>query len=306
MNDSERTRVKKNIALFLGLLTLICIPVNYMIVHTHDIGAGMGPVSYALLIMWCPALAALITCRARRIPLDDLGWRWRPFKYQALAYVVPIAYFTIGYGAVWLTGNGRFYNREFVAQVAKSFGWSLPNGAIIVLYVLIMGTFGMIRAMGFALGEEIGWRGLLTPQFSKLGFSYTATSLWVGLIWTLYHFPALLFSNFNPDGPTWYSLISFSVGCFSICFIITWLRLKSGNLWTAVVLHASNNMFIAQIFTRLTVDTGKTNRYFADPDFVVTVVMVLVAFLFWRKRHEVEPQLRPAPATAMSGAMETG
>ena len=33
-----------------------------------------------------------------------------------------------------------------------------------------------------------------------------------------------------------------------LCFVLTWLRLKSGNLCTGVILHASSNHFIQQFF----------------------------------------------------------
>ena len=68
----------------------------------------------------------------------------------------------------------RFYNREFVAEIGKGMGWNLPDGLTIILYVILMSSFGMVRSVGSALGEEIGWRGLLTPQLAKMN-SYTAT-----------------------------------------------------------------------------------------------------------------------------------
>lgn len=53
-----------------------------------------------------------------------------------------------------------FYNHEFVAETAKGMGWNLPDGIVIFLYILLMGSFGMIRSISSALGEEIGWQGI--------------------------------------------------------------------------------------------------------------------------------------------------
>jgi membrane protease YdiL (CAAX protease family) len=41
------------------------------------------------------------------------------------------------------------------------------------------------------------------------------------------------------------------------------MRLKSGSLWTAAILHASHNLYIQAIFTPLTRNTGKT-AWFID------------------------------------------
>ena len=38
-------------------------------------------------------------------------------------------------------------------------------------------------------------------------------------------------------------------------------RMKSGSLWTGVILHASHNLFIQAILTPLTIDNGKTMYY---------------------------------------------
>jgi len=35
----------------------------------------------------------------------------------------------------------------------------------------------------------------------------------------------------------------------SISFVFAWMRLKSGSLWTGVLLHASHNLFIQAFFS---------------------------------------------------------
>jgi hypothetical protein len=42
-----------------------------------------------------------------------------------------------------------------------------------------------------------------------------------------------------------------------LCFVLTWLRLKSGSLWTGIILHASRNHFIQQFFDPMTSYTGR-------------------------------------------------
>ena len=300
---SEKSRIKGHIATYLGLTALFCSGVYYMCARTGNIGAGLGLISYSLIVMWCPGLAALLTCRLRGIPIADLGWKWQPSKYQLLAYAIPILYTAAAYFTIWLTGNGGFYNQEFVAKVAKTFGWSLPDGCVIALFVLLVGTFGMVRSMASALGEEIGWRGFLVPHLAKLG-SYTATSLWSGVIWSLYHYPLLLWSNYNSAGPKWFSLLCFTVMIVSSCFVFTWLRLKSGSLWTGVVMHASHNLFIQIIFTPLTFDTGNTRYSIDEFGIGLPIVSTIAGYVFWRKRNELPDANSPvrSPLVADDGS----
>src|SRR5258705_13824009 len=86
---AAKTEIKKGIATYLSLTVLFCTPIYYLCMRTQNIGAGFRPVSYSLLVMWGPGLAALLTCRLRSIPLKDLGWKWQPTKYQWMAYGVP-------------------------------------------------------------------------------------------------------------------------------------------------------------------------------------------------------------------------
>ncbi|WP_298735746.1 CPBP family intramembrane glutamic endopeptidase [uncultured Chitinophaga sp.] len=280
--------IRKNIATYLVITTILCLPVYYLCIRTGNISAGFPPVSYTVVIMWCPALAALLTCLLRGIPLASLGWKWGRHKYQLWSYLIPFLYALVAYLGVWISGKGGFYDKEFVGKIAKGFGWNLPDGAVIILFVILSGIFGMVRAMSSALGEEIGWRGFLTPQLMKLS-SYTATSLWMGLIWSLYHYPLLLGSNYNTGGSKLYSLICFTVMVFAICFVFTWMRMKSGSLWTATLLHASHNLFIQMVFTPITVDTGETTKYIDEFGIALPIVTVVLAFIFWRKRHELPP-----------------
>jgi membrane protease YdiL (CAAX protease family) len=288
-NKPAKPEIRKNIATFLVITIILCLPVYYMCIRIGNIGAGYPPVSYVMLIMWCPGLAALLTCLVRGIPIASLGWKWGENKYQLWSYTIPILYALVAYLGVWISGKGGFYNKEFVAKVAKGLAWNLPDGVVIFLFVLLAGTFGMIRSISSALGEEIGWRGFLTPQLAKLN-SYTATSLWMGLIWSVYHYPLLLGSNYNMGGSRWYALACFTVLVFAICFVFTWMRMKSGSLWTATLLHASHNLFIQVVFTPLTVDTGDTMKYIDEFGIALPVVAVVVAFIFWRKRKELPVQ----------------
>jgi membrane protease YdiL (CAAX protease family) len=145
-------------------------------------------------------------------------------------------------------------------------------------------VYGFIRSCANALGEEIGWRGFLTPQLVRTR-GFTGASLITGCVWAVWHYPILLFADYNLGTPGWYAISCFTVMVIGTSVIYTWFRLKTGSLWTATFLHASHNLFIQGIFTPLTGDTGPT-RYAVDEfGFVLPLVIGATAVWFWRRRE---------------------
>ena len=67
------------------------------------------------------------------------------------------------------------------------------------------------------------------------------------------------------------------------------MRLKSGSLWTGVILHASHNLFIQGIFDQLMRNTGRT--LWLTTEFGAALAMSTAAFalVFWSKRKELNP-----------------
>lgn len=257
----------------------------FLIIHTGKLGSGFG--IYVTGIMWCPAISAIITSILFKRKISLLGWRWGETRFQVWSFLVPFLYAFMAYLIVWIVGWGKFYNDEFVNQVSASFGFDkLPKGLIIVLYFIIMGFFGMARSMSAALGEEIGWRGFLAPAlYEKIG--YTKTSLLTGVIWSVWHYPILIFADYNSGTPTWYGLTCFTVMVISISFVFTWFRIKSNSLWTGAILHASHNLFIQSIFSPLTKDTGNTKYFIDEFGAVLPVICICFAIFFWTKRSEL-------------------
>src|SRR5262249_37891738 len=151
--------------LYLQLTLAFSAVLWILIIWSGHLSMGFGVVITA--IMWCPGLAALVTCRLLRREVRSLGWCWPKNRFMALAYFVPLAYASLAYGAVWslrLAG----WNSEFVRAVAENVGLKgLPVWASFGLGIIFMATGGVIQNLSMTLGEEIGWRGLLLPELAK-------------------------------------------------------------------------------------------------------------------------------------------
>jgi membrane protease YdiL (CAAX protease family) len=243
--------------------------------------------------MWSPALAAFLTKTLFGESIRDLPWRWGESRYAWLAYFIPIAYALPIYLFVWVTGLGGFAPATFVRQVAQQFGWqSFPPALTLTLFVLLTATLGMVGKASRALGEEIGWRGFLVPELAKV-VSFPAIGLISGAMWAVYHYPVLLFADYNAGTAAWYGLTCFTLCVIAESFILAWLTLRSGSLWPAAILHASHNLFIQSIFTPLTQDTGKT-KYIIDEFGIGLVITTVIGAIVVLRRQSRSGGLRTA------------
>ena len=275
---------RQQIAIYLLLVLAFSSVFYFLILRAHSIGGGGG--LFVFGIMWCPALAGMATLKLSGRDLRDLGWKWPQSPYALQSWFIPLLYAAIAYGIVWVARLGGFPNHEFMGVLAQRMGLRVSPVASTVVYVLLAGSFGLAKGLASALGEEIGWRGFLVPELSKK-VSFTGTALISGAIWSCWHYPLLIWGDYNSGTPTWYGLSCFTVMVISISFVFAWMRLKSGSLWTGALLHASHNLYIQAIFTPLTRDTGKTAWYIDEFGAAVPIVVLCFAIYFWRRRNEL-------------------
>lgn len=285
MAQPARSRIQ--VVTYLVIVLVFSSFFYFLILHSGSLAYGRG--MYVLGLMWCPALAGMLTLRLNGRSISDLGWKWGETKYQIRSWYIPLLYASIAYAIVWIFHFGAFGNPDFYDSLAKSMHLGGPRWISIALAIALIGTYGIVRSVASALGEEIGWRGFLVPELSKTT-SFTATSLISGIVWSLWHYPILIFSDYNAGTPTWYGLSCFTVMVISISFVFAWMRLKSGSLWTAAILHGSHNLYVQAIFTPITRDTGKTKWFIDEFGCVLPLVAIAFAIYFWSKRREL-----PAP-----------
>jgi membrane protease YdiL (CAAX protease family) len=256
----------------------------FLILHSGSLGNGRG--MYVLGLMWCPALAGMLTLRLNGRSIADLGWKWGETKYQIRSWYIPLLYASIAYAIVWIFHLGAFGNPDFYDSLAKSMHLGGPPWISIVLGIVLIGTYGLVRSVSSALGEEIGWRGFLVPELAKTT-SFTTTSLVSGIVWSLWHYPILIYGDYNAGTPTWYGLTCFTVMVIAMSFVFAWMRLKSGSLWTGAILHGSHNLYIQGLFTPITRNTGKTAWFIDEFGCVLPLVAIAFAIYFWTKRREL-------------------
>jgi uncharacterized protein len=258
-----KSQTLREIMVFLVLMIILSSLAYIPIIQAGTINGGQSKA--AGLLMLAPGLAAVITYLVFERSLRPVGWRLDKIQYLLLGLVIPVIYCLIAYGLVWLTGWGK-YNGLFPT-----------NFPTFLVTILFNGTLS-------ALLEEVAWRGFLVPKMVGLT-SFTKTALITGLIWAVWHYPLIIFSNVRlGNTPLAYSLVCFTIFAIGMSFAAAWLRLKSGNVWSAALLHGSHNVFMLHVFNTLTTDSGGTWLLLGEYGAVIALMGVLLALLFWSLR----------------------
>ncbi len=232
--------------------------------------------------MWTPTIAALLTSWIHRDSIRSYGWRLGKARFLGYSYLLPIGAAVVAYGLVWMTGFADVFTdgvRNY--RWARWLGLELP--VPVVVGVLSKMSLGFLLTFAFVVGEEIGWSGFLTPKLSSIA-SVPVTSLIVGLYWAAWHFPALIGGFYGYGTPLWIALPAFTLVIIAASFLRTVLRLKSGSLWTGVILHTSHNVFLMGIFHDLTAKRGYASYLVSETGVVTGVVYLAVAIVFWRRQ----------------------
>ncbi len=133
MAQPARSRVQ--VLTYLGIVLAFSSVFYFLILHSGSLGNGRG--LYVLGLMWCPALAGMLTLRLNGRSIADLGWKWGETKYQLRSWYIPILYASIAYAIVWIFRFGAFGNPDYFDSMAKSFHQGGPAWVSIVLGIVL-------------------------------------------------------------------------------------------------------------------------------------------------------------------------
>jgi membrane protease YdiL (CAAX protease family) len=281
---------QKKIGLFL-FLTVLFSALSYIpILRAGTVNVQDG--LFIFTMMWSPGLAAILTQLIATRSLRGLGWRFGSARWLGIAYLLPLVYAMPVYAFTWLTGLGIFPNPTRIARLTEQYSSSNVTTTV-TIFLLFSLTADMIGPLLFALGEEIGWRGLFVPELVKVT-SFTKAALISGIVWAVWHMPAIFLADLNDSGtPNLYASAMFAVLIIALSFPFTWLTLKSRSLWPAVLLHASHNQFVMGIFDKLTADTSATPYITGEFGVGLAITSVVMAYVFWRMQREKPERNQP-------------
>jgi len=275
-NLSERKEAWKTIFLFLALVVIITSPFHYAIVKLYPSRIYVGA------IMWCPAIAAIITLKIKGRKISSLNWNWGKWKYIRLSYFIPALYGIITYALIWIFGFGGLANKEVIIDWGEELGLfgigTLNPTSITIIAIVLLGTVEVIRASATTFGEEIGWRGFFIYELRKV-LSFSGVSIFSGLIWAAWHWPLLVYYSNN----VLLEFITFFTVIISMSFIMAYYTFKSKSLWPAVIFHAVSNVYIQKIMPPLTMNIEGTELSLGENGIMFAIVTCIFGLYFWRK-----------------------
>jgi membrane protease YdiL (CAAX protease family) len=133
-----------------------------------------------------------------------------------------------------------------------------------------------------AAGEEFGWRGVLVPNLARTtGLNHVA--FLPGAIWAFWHYPDILFFNYNVGTPMVFTVTCFSISLIGLGTFLSWLRLASNNIWPAVVFHGVHNSVLVGVFDRVTEVNDVTVYITTEFGAGLSIAGALIGYLFWSK-----------------------
>jgi uncharacterized protein len=218
------------IAYFFLAYAIMWLMISPMVLHSLGIVKvpdAIGLVSFILSSLLGPTVAAFwvtgilegkdgMRRLLRRMFQVRAGLRW-----YTVALFAPLL--------IWLSTYSFVYDGAPLANLAAK-----PSMLVTVFLPFVL--FGLLIP---SVGEEPGWRGFALPRLQKQ-YGPVLGTLILGTLHGVWHLPALLTPLFDPF--TWNGFVTFVLTAIAGTFLYTWVFNKTGgNVWLAIVLHASGN-----------------------------------------------------------------
>jgi len=299
MAEADRNKATLSIVVYLALTFALSSIFYVLVIRRTGLGQGIGHL--ALGLMWCPGISGLLTRFIFQHNLHGHGFSWGKAKYQFASYWIPLVYASAVYLPVWFAGYFNSTSPIFTGFALRF--PRIPHAAALPLFFLILATVGVLSSCVSALGEELGWRGFLVPQLAKV-IPFPRVAFVSGIIWALWHYPIILFSTaYRGAGPLWYTVACFTVMVVGLSFLFAWMRLKSGSVWTGMILHASHNLFIQAFFDPLTRRAKVTDLWTTEFGAGLAIAAVIIGVIFYAKAGEL-PDTAEAATPSFTDALK--
>lgn len=287
---ARRARARKGLLVYFAVLVPLSAAVEGAMLST---GRPIGESTLLVfLLMWSPAVASAVARLVLREGIRDVSFRVggrTGLAALGLAWVYPLPVALVAYGAAWGSGLAAF---RLPSELA-----GLPLGSPFLALVLTMATLGTLLSCLSAAGEEIGWRGYMLTRLVEAGVPQPA--LLSGVLWAAWHLPLILSGQYAAGPKPQLSAAAFVGTVVAIAWVMARLRLESGSVWPAVLLHGSWNAVVQGAFDASTAEPG---IWVGEGGLLVLLVNGALALLVVRGRWP----FRRSPAEAPFGGHGTG
>lgn len=206
------------------------------------------------VVMFAPLLGTFMA----KIPMKGMGFMPKlkgKLKYIFAAWLLPAVFAILGailYFAIFksrLDFTGKYLiasaGEEVIEQLAA-------QGISVSMYYVITIVSALVYVpwinMFFALGEEVGWRGAMTPML-KERFGKTKGRIIGGIIWGAWHWPVMILAGYEYGLEYWgapvLGMVLFCVFATVAGTLLDTLYEKTSCIWLPALAHGAINGFAA-------------------------------------------------------------
>jgi membrane protease YdiL (CAAX protease family) len=269
-------RGRRGLAIYFAIVVALSAVIQAVIIGRPDLD---GLIAGLMLV---PTLASVVARLALKEGFSDVSFRFggrRGGKAILQALIFPLLIGLLAYTTAWTTGLARFDPPPLGGLVA------VFAGGIVVSLVLVS-------------GEEIGWRGYMLTRLIDSGVPLPVLAS--GLIWALWHVPLVVAGAYAAGPSPLLSAALLVVGITSFGYVIARMRLGTGSVWPAIVLHTAWNSVILRGFDPVTTGSGAM-LWVGESGILTTLALLAAAVVFSRGRWTIlreAPKHEGAPLTA--------
>lgn len=216
-----------------------------------------------------------------------------------------------------LRGAGLGFRRVSFRVLGRAWGFALLAGLVPAVLLWTTGLVGFdgsaltgIAPLGLtvlvlpyvvlALGEDVGWRGLLVTRLATIASPRTV--VWVsGAAWAAFHTPLMIWLGGTPKGvPVAYAVAVFAAGIVPLGAVLASMQLRWG-VWPGVLAHAVLNAALYHVVEPLSTETPASDWLASETGLAGSAVLVVLALLWWRRY----PLVRTASGTTEAAGPAT-
>jgi len=224
------------------------------------LGSILGTVLLAVLYMPGPALATFVIQKyIYKEGFKQYCWTFdkKAIKWILFTPLLFLALTILTFAIIAFLGNShlipQFGQLDFTKENFNLHLRELASGKIDLNKVKIpdippmLGFFAMLGQaiiggstlnLPFMFGEEFGRRGLMFRETLKMGF--LKASAFIGLLWGIWHLPAILMGHNYPHHP-YLGILMMCLFTVSISPIFTYVRVKTKSILGPCMLHGMIN-----------------------------------------------------------------
>ena len=247
-------------------------------------------------VMFIPMIVTLIVCRG--LTPKRSGVLWKPdFKksigWLLLAWFLP-ALMTAAGAAVYFAVFPKNFSSELygLSAMLTQQGMEIKdgtfNGAPLDIIAISQAVSSVIIAPFInaipALGEEIGWRGFMTPAFTRLWGRRPALIV-SGVIWGLWHAPLIVLIDYEYSGEyvgkPWTGVALFCLITCCLGVILSFLYDKTKSIIAPALMHGAFNAiaalplyFLSDLNVNMLLGPAPNGLIAAIPMLILTAVLL--------------------------------